>query len=319
MFSVSQNSIKIVKEKILPCVEQLNCKRMILKNGTTVVDMGAFAPGGWLAAKLFVEATIGGLGYVNYGRFQLGSIDLPSIDVFIDHPQVASLSCQFSSWPMEKKDIPGYIRPFGCGPARALAQNDFFVKLWDYVDIHHETVFGLQSETLPDEEFANGVAAACHIAPENLYILCCRTGSLVGSINVSSRTIETTVWSLYAQGFDLKKVISGAGSCPIAPPVKDDFHAMVRVNVATIYGGSVRYVVDSTDAEIEAIMDKLPTSAAKRYGYPFHKMFEEAGRDIFQTDHDINSVAVFEIMNYNTGNVFRSGEFREEYLKEIFY
>ena len=78
-------------------------------------------------------------------------------------------------------------------------------------------------------------------------------------------------------------------------------------------------MVDSTDAEIEAIMDKLPTKFAQRYGYPFSKMLEEGGRDIFNTDKDIHGVAVFEIMNYNTGSVFKAGEIREEFLKEIFY
>lgn len=319
MFSVNQDAVKIVKDKILPYVEQLNCRKSILKNGAIVVDMGIEAPGGWLAAKLFTEATIAGLGHVDYGRFQFGSIDLPSIDVYIDHPQIASLSSQFASWPMAKKDIPGSIRPMGSGPARAIAQNDFFVKLWDYVDVHHEAVFALQANELPDEKLADEVAEACRISPENVYFLACKTGSLAGSIQVCSRTIETTVWRLYNSGFDIKKVISGMGSCPIAPPAKDEFQAMVRVNVAIIYGGLVRYIVDSSDAEIEAVIDKIPSNSAVRFGYSFAKMLEEGGRDIFTTDKDIHSVAVCEIMNYNTGRVFRAGEIREEFLKEIFF
>jgi methenyltetrahydromethanopterin cyclohydrolase len=319
MFSINQDAVKIVKEQILPSVEQLNCQRIVLKNGTTVVDMGVHAPGGWLAAKLFIDATIAGLGNVSYGRFQLGSIDLPSIDVYIDHPQIASLSSQFSSWPMTRIDIPGSIRPMGSGPARAIAQIDFAAKAWDYVDAYPETVFGLQADCLPDEKLADEIAAACRVAPENVYILAAKTGSLAGSIQVCSRTIETSIWRLHVKGFDIRKVICGTGSCPIAPPVKDEFRAMVRVNVAVLYGGTVRYVVDCTDAEIEAVIDTLPTSSARRYGYSFAKMLEEGGRDIFQTDKDIHGVAVFEIMNYATGSVFKSGEIREEYLKELFF
>ncbi len=319
MFSINQEAVRIVKEKIIPCVEQLNCRKTTLKNGGTVVDMGLETPGGWLAAKLFIDATIAGLGRVDYGRFQHGSIDLPAIEVYIDRPQIACLSSQFSSWPMAKKDIPGYIRPMGSGPARALAQNDFAVKVWDYVDVHHETVFGLQAEALPDEAFVDEIAAACGIAPENIYLLVVRTGSLAGSIQVCSRTIETSIWRLHVKGFDIKKVISGMGSCPIAPPVKDECRAMVRVNAAVLYGGIVRYVVDCTDAEIEAVIDKLPTQSARRYGYSFAKMLEEGERDIFKTDKDIHGVAIFEIMNYATGSVFKAGEIREEYLKEIFF
>jgi methenyltetrahydromethanopterin cyclohydrolase len=319
MFSINQDAVKIVKEKILPYIEQLNCRKAILKNGATVVDMGVEAPGGWLAAKLFIDATIAGLGHVDYGRFQYGHIDLPSIDVYIDHPQIASLSSQFSSWPMPKKDMPGYIRPMGSGPARAIAQNDFAVKVWDYVDAHHETVFGLQSEVLPDEELVEKIATACRISPENIYLLAVKTGSLAGSIQVCSRTIETSIWRLHVKGFDIKKVISGMGSCPIAPPVKDEFRAMVRVNVAVLYGGIVRYVVDCADAEIEEVIDKLPTNSGRRYGYSFAKMLEEGDRDIFKTDKDIHGVAIFEIMNYATGSVFKAGEIREEFLEEIFF
>jgi len=316
MFSLSQDAVKIVKEKVIPFAEQLNCKVLHLTNGTTVIDMGVEAPGGWLAGKLFVEATIAGLGHVDFGRFQLGSIDLPSIDVYIDHPQEACLSSQFSSWPMPP--VPaGVIQKMGSGPARAIAKNDMFVNLWDYTDTAHETVFGYQSYAMPGDDLANQIATACRICPENLYILVAKTGSIAGSIQVCSRTVETSIWRLHKSGLDLHKIICGMGTCPIAPPSRDEFKAMVRANSAVIYGGMVRYVVDCSDAEIEAILPVLPTMAAKRYGMPFGQMFEEGGRDVFKTDKDINSVALWEIQNYNTGTVFRVGEIKEEYLREI--
>ena len=39
MFSVNQEAVRIVKEKIIPYAEQLNCKVIKLKNGATVVDI----------------------------------------------------------------------------------------------------------------------------------------------------------------------------------------------------------------------------------------------------------------------------------------
>ncbi len=118
MFSISQEAVRIVREQILPYVEQLNCQVHQLKNGATLVDMGVYAPGGWLAGKLFVEATIGGLGHVDFGRFRLGQIDLPSIDVYIDHPATAGLSSQFSSWPLPRSEVPGTIHPWARAGAR---------------------------------------------------------------------------------------------------------------------------------------------------------------------------------------------------------
>lgn len=315
MFSISQDAVKIVKDKVIPYAEQLNCEVVKLENGATVIDMGVNAYGGWLAGKLFVEAMIGGLGHVDFGTFQVGEITLPSIDVYIDNPQTACLSSQFSGWKIPGKDIPGYINPIGSGPARAIARNDIFSQAWNYQDIHHETVFGAQTIELPDEVLAQQIAEGCKISTENVYILAARTGSLAGSIQICSRTVEASIWRLKRKGFDIGKVICGMGTSPIAPPIMDEFRAMDRVNTALIYGVTVRYVVDCEDTEIETVIEELPFSASKRYGEPFADIFEEGGRDFYKVDKDIHTVARYEMTNFATGNTFKAGVIREDMLK----
>ncbi|MDD6346605.1 MAG: methenyltetrahydromethanopterin cyclohydrolase [Lachnospiraceae bacterium] len=319
MFSVNQYAVQIVKEKILPYVEKLNCKVYHLQNGATVIDMGVKAPGGYQAGKLFVEATIAGMGYVEYGRFHLGKIDLPSIDVYIDQPPTACLSTQFSGWKMRTKDIPLYINPIGSGPARAIANNDVFTQAWTYQDVHHETVFGAQTQELPNEQDAQDIADACHIDPSNVYILAARTGSLVGSIQVCSRTVEASISRIQKKGFDISKVISGFGTCPIAPPIYDEVRAMDRVNTALLYGCDVKYLVDCEDSEIEACIDKLPFNASRRFGERFYDLFEEGKHDFYIVDKDIHTVARYEITNLKTGNTFRAGELREDMLEESLF
>lgn len=319
MFSINQQAVIIVKEKILPFAEQLNCKIYHLSNGATVVDMGVEAPGGWQAGKLLVEATIGGMGHVNFGQYRLDETVLPSIDVYIDHPVEATLSSQFSGWKMPGKDIPGYINPIGSGPARAIARNDIFSQSWHYQDVHHETVFAAQTQEVPDESVAEMVAEACKLSPENVYILATKTASLAGSIQVCSRTVEASVWRLYRKGFDIGKIISGMGTCPIAPPVKDELIAMDRVNTALLYGVTVRYVVDCSDEEIEAVVDIAPFNASKRFGERFIDIFEEGKRDFYIVDKDIHTVARYEFVNYATGNSFAGGVIREDMMKESFY
>jgi methenyltetrahydromethanopterin cyclohydrolase len=319
MFSVNQEAVKIVKEKIIPYAEQLNCKVIKLQNGATVIDMGIEAPGGYLAGKLFVEATIGGLGHVDFGTFSAEDITLPSIDVYIDHPPTACLSAQFSGWKMPGKDIPGFINPIGSGPARAIAKNDIFSQSWTYQDIHHETVFAAQTQELPDETLAQQIADECKIAVENVYILASKTGSLVGSIQVCSRTVEASIWRLQRKGFDISKVISGMGTCPIAPPIKDELLAMDRTNTALLYGVIVRYVVDCKDEEIEEVIEQLPFNASRRYGEDFIDIFEEGKRDFYIVDKDIHTVARFELTNYATGNTFSAGVIRPDKLKKSFY
>lgn len=319
MFSVNQQAVKVVKERILPYAEQLNCRAHQLKSGATVVDMGIVCGGGYRAGILFVEATIGDMGHVAFGRFTLGKIDLPSIDVYIDHPMESTLSTQFSGWKMKGRNLDGWINPIGSGPARAIARNDIFSRSWDYQDVHHETVFAAQTVELPGEDVVQEICEACKVRPENVYILAARTGSLVGSIQVCSRTVEATGWRIIRKGFDPKKIITGMGTCPIAPPTRDELRAMDRVNTALLYGASVRYLVDSTDAEIEAVIDQLPFSASRRYGEPFLDIFEEGKRDFYIVDKDIHTIAGYEFTNIATGNTFRSGVLREDMLEQSFF
>jgi methenyltetrahydromethanopterin cyclohydrolase len=319
MFSINADAVKIVKEKILPNVEQLNCREIKLKNGATVIDMGVEAPGGWLAGKLIVEATIGGLGHVDFGHFQSGGIDLPSIDVYIDRPQEACLSSQFSGWKLPGKDIPGYINGLGSGPARALARNDMFWEAWPFKDVHHETVFAVQGGEIPDESVAELVAKACQIPTENVYILATRSASIAGAIQVCSRTVEPSMWRLHRKGFDISKVICGMGTCLIPPPIRDELQGMNRVNTALLYGATARYVVDCKDEEIEAIIDKVPFSASRRFGERFIDLFEEGERDFYKVDKDIHTIARYEMTNYATGRTFTSGVIREDMLKEALF
>ncbi len=319
MFSVSQDAVKIVKEKILPCAEQLNVEVHQLKNGATVIDMGVEAPGGWLAGKRFVEACIGGMGHVDFGTYDQESLSLPSIDVYVDHPQEATLSSQFSGWKMRGKDLPGFINPIGSGPARAIAKNDIFAQAWSYQDVHHETVFGAQTTELPDESVADEVAEACHIQPQNLFILAAHTGSLTGMIQVCSRTVEAAMGRLLKKGFDLGSIVCGTGTCPIPPPIQDEVKAMDRANTALIYGVIVRFVVNCRDQEIESLIEQLPFSASRRFGERFSDLFEEGQRDFYKVDKDIHTVAVYELMNYASGRTFKAGVIRADRMKESFY
>ena len=319
MFSVNQKAVRIVKEKIIPNAEMLQCEVHQLKNGATVIDMGIHARGGYLAGKLFVEATIGDMGHVDFGRFTLGEIDLPSIDVYIDLPQTATLSSQFSGWELGEGFEKGSIIPIGSGPARAIAKIDFGAQGWSYQDIHHETVLAAQTTVLPDEAMAEDVARKCGLSPENVYILAATTGSLAGAIQVCSRSVEASMFCMFKKEFPLESVISGMGTSPIPPPTRDEFDAMDRVNTALMYGCSVRYLVDCEDSDIESFLEIAPFSASPRFGEHFNDLFEEGQRDFHLVDKSIHTVAYYEITNFKTGRTFKAGQLREDMLARSFF
>ena len=197
----------------------------------------------------------------------------PRVDVHIDQAQIACLSAQFSGWRMWESDQCDGIVPIGSGPARAIAKNDPFSQAWDYTDRHHATVFGVQTTKLPSEGFVQEVADACEVEPENVYLLAARTGSLTRSIQVCSRSVEASTWRVHRKGFDISKVSSAMGTCPLPPVVRDEFTAMNRVNTALLYGVSVRFIVDCEDDEIEQVIDQLPFNASSRFGERFGDLF----------------------------------------------
>ncbi len=220
---------------------------------------------------------------------------------------------------MPERDQVDGIVPIGSGPARAIARNDIFSQAWSYADQHHATVFGAQTTKLPDEDFVAEVAAECGIEPANVYVLAARTGSLAGSIQVCSRTVEASIWRIFRKGFDISKISSAMGTCPLPPVVRDEFTAMHRVNTALLYGVKVRFIVDCDDAEIEQVIDLLPFNASKRFGERFADLFDEGERDFYRVDKDVHTVAVYEFWNEATGNTFRAGEIREDMLSEAFF
>ena len=318
MFSINQDAVKIVKEKIIPNSKKLQCDVLHLKNGATVIDMGLSARGGYVAGKLFVEATLGDMGHVDFGGFTLGEINLLSIDVYIDEPQTATLSSQFSGWDLSDGYEKGTITPIGSGPARAIYR-DFGSLGWPYQDIHHETVFAVQTTDMPDEAMAEDIAKKCGLSTENIYILATTTGSMTGVIQVCSRSVEASMFCMLQKKIPLEAVMSGMGTSPIPPATSDELIAMDRVNTALMYGCTVRYLVDCEDSDIEKFLEVAPFSASPRFGEHFLDLFEEGNRNFNEVDKSIHTVACYEITNFRTGRTFRAGELREDMLKKSFF
>ncbi len=321
LFSVNQRAVCIVKD-IINNEEELNVKVIKLKNGATVIDMGVEVGGGWIAAKRFCEATIGGLGEIKWSTFHFPGKDLtlPAVEAYIDNPIEATLSSQFSGWRVtEMPPNEQGIAPIGSGPARAAAYKDRVATSFPYKDTTHEAVLAIQGTQLPDEEVAEKVAADCKISPQNLYILVAPTGSLVGCVQVCARNVEPSMWRMHNKGFDVSKIISGYGISPIPPVTRDELRAMDRVNTCLLYGTSVYYVVDCEDEEIEAVIDSFPLSASYLYGTPFIEIFEKGNRDFYEIDKDVHTVAKFTMNNQRTGRTFSAGVIRHDMLEQSLF
>lgn len=305
MISVNENS-KLIVERMIDEGEVIGVDSFSLDNGTTVVDAGVEVPAGYKAGKYFSEICMGGVGTVNYTME-----DRPMVQVTADHPAVSCMASQYAGWAI---DVGDYYA-MGSGPARALSRvEDLFDDL-DYEDDSEAAVLTLETREFPDEEVAEYVAEKCGVNTEELYFVVAPTASIVGSIQISARVVETGVHKLHELGFGINKIISGCGSAPISPVAGDDLEAMGQTNDCTLYGGKTIYMVDVEDSDIEEVIDEVPSSASEDYGLPFLELFEKYDRDFFKIDPELFSPARIVMNNVNTGSVFEAGSVNEEILK----
>ena len=310
MVSTNQRAMKVVHE-ILDNAEALGCKVIKMDCGATVIDMGLQCKGSWQAGILFTRACIGDMGVVSLGDFKLNDqYSFAAVEMFVDQPLIAC-----------RKLGEGEFATIGTGPARGIAHvaSDWYFEMTDYKDDYHEAVLCLQDVKYPNEAMALEVAEACHIKPENVYILTSPSTCVVASIQVSARMLEQTCHKMFEKHFDPAQIVMIRGKAPIAPVVKDELKTMGRINDALIYGSEIEVWVDAEDKDIAKVIHQLAgKTSSPNYGELFEDVFKDAGCDFFYVDHDVHSVGKIQIHNVNTGRAYCAGEINYEALERSF-
>lgn len=308
VISLNKAAAEIV-ERMTAKAEQLGLAVSRLSNGAQIVDAGVDVPGSLNAGRLFSEACMGGLGDVQFRMLSLGGLTLPGVEVNVEQPMLACMAAQYAGWEV---DFPGSAESeaysaMGSGPARALYRGDPVFEIVEYVDPAEVAVLALESRILPSEEAVSWIAEKCRISPGCLSILVSPTASLVGSVQIAARIVETGLHKMHEVGFDISTVISGFGSCPLAPVAGDDLKAIGRTNDAVLYGGRAWYTVETDDALIQDVIEVLPSLASSDYGVPFGELFERYGGNFYQIDPLLFSPAELSITNATSGRTFRAG------------
>jgi methenyltetrahydromethanopterin cyclohydrolase len=317
MISINREAMKVVRA-ILDAPEALGVKPITLDNGSTVLDMGLEAPGGWLAAKYYTLVTLGGLADVSYEAFPLGDRMLAAARVMIDHPQEACVASQIAGWRI---DEPGTeFAAIVSGPGRALNRNpDDYFKYVDYRDRHSEAVVTIQASRPVSTAVADTIADGCGVEPGNVYILLAPNRSLACAVQVAARIVEQSLHRLGEEDFDLRSVRSAYGFGVIPPLIDDDVVSMGRINDSLLYGGIATITVESTDEECGRVVGNVVSSASPAYGRPFVEIYEDAGRDFYEIPTDLHSPAVLHLNNLSTGRTFSAGAINEDVLRRSFF
>lgn len=311
MISINQQATQIVEEMIAHA-EQLGIAVTYLPCGARIVDLGLNVPGGLLAGKYAAEASLGGLGRVSFLPLDFGDFWLPGVSIVVDQPEIGCMASQYAGWGIQRGDFFA----IGSGPARAQAAIEplFKQKLIDYTDHAEAVVVVLEGHSMPSDEVAEFIARKCRLAPSKVTMLMAPTACLAGSIQISARVVATGMHKMFKLGFDVRKVLHGYGTCPIAPVVPDEDLASAHVNDCVLYGGRVHYTMRADDDELQALIERIPSSASPDYGRPCHELFMRYG-NFYNIDPLLFCPSQVTINNLNSGRTFRAGRPNPQVLR----
>ncbi|MFX1562582.1 MAG: methenyltetrahydromethanopterin cyclohydrolase [Promethearchaeota archaeon] len=276
------------------------------KGKPTIIDCGIEVPGSLEAGRLVAEICMGGLGSVVLTTMMLNGHNFPATQVITDAPALSCLGAQAAGWNIKVGDFFA----LGSGPARAcaLVEDKLFEHL-KYADSHTEAVLILETRKIPGPDVCKHIADACKIKLENLYLIVAPTASIVGSVQIAARIVETGIHKLKMLGFDPNKVLSGLGICPIVPVARKDVRAMGLTNDAILQMGQTFFFIQSAeDDDIAALTRNVPSSTSSAYGKPFHQIFKDAGGDFYKIDSMLFAPAQITISDLRTGILHTAGK-----------
>jgi methenyltetrahydromethanopterin cyclohydrolase len=315
-YSLNQAAVGIIQD-VITRADEYQIHTWKAKCGSTLVDMGLNCPGSWKAGQAFVEIGFGGLGKATYGKFEIGHFILPSIDVWVDHPVLAVVASQAGCWELGT----GELAMIGSGPARAVALADRWAG-HGYRDTKAtQVVVQLQTNRVPSDDLCMAVANACHVAPEEVYVVFAPTACLVGAVQVASRTVEQVMIKLFLRGFDIHCVKHGFGMAPVAPLIKDEVEAMGRANDALFYGATTVLYADAPDEVIAPIVEGFcfDVNSGEFWGTPFVSIFRHFHCNWFEVPDLIDSPAKLIINSLQTGHSFVGGQINLQVLSRSYF
>ncbi len=311
MVSVNELGLELFQE-LVEDAEWLNVAYHEHDNGARIVDCGVNATGSYGAGYYFTAICMGGLGNITFRQDKVGKIPMTFIDISTDFPAISCLGSQKAGWSIK---YDGFFA-MGSGPARALSlQPKETYERIGYEDESDAVVICLEADRLPSESVMQMIADKCHVPVNEVCALVAPTSSLVGSIQVAGRCVETAIYKLNELGFDTRKIISAAGPAPI-PPVRGPKLAMGVTNDAAIYHGQIYLTMNAP--EIVDYLEQIPSCASNGYGQPFNDIFMAAGHDFFKIDKSLFSPAEVVINEVSSGKVYHVGKIDPEVTLKSF-
>ena len=287
-------------------------------SGVTIIDAGVKHAGGLEAGRLISEICLGGLGKVQLLHTNTVAQWPLSVYVHSSNPVIACLGSQYAGWQLSHGEGKQAFYALGSGPGRAAALREPLFNELNYQDKADSVYFVMEVDQNPPTELLQKMSEQCGVQPGNMTIILTPTRSLAGVVQIVARVLETALHKTHELKFPLDRVIDGAGSAPLSPPIPDFVQAMGRTNDAILFAGRVQLYVAGPDDDARELANQLPSSTSKDYGKPFAQVFADAEYDFYKIDHMLFSPAQVSVTAVESGNTFFAGKVDNQLLTESF-
>jgi methenyltetrahydromethanopterin cyclohydrolase len=282
--------------------------------GATVLDFAVDRPGTLQAGIRLAEICLAGLANVDITAASTADFPFPRIATKTDFPLAACMASQYAGWPFSHEK---YFA-MASGPARMLRGKEDLLVAYGLTGRSETAVAVFESNQLPSASAIAEFSKSCDVDPSNVSICIARTASFPGTIQVVARSVETMLHKLHELKFDLNTIRCGMGSAPLPPIATDDLTSLGWTNDAILYGGLVTLWVETTDAAIESVIDRLPSSSSPDFGKPFLNLFNRYEQDFYKIDKLLFSPAMVTIHNLTSGKTYPGGSIRQDILRTSF-
>jgi methenyltetrahydromethanopterin cyclohydrolase len=286
--------------------------------GALVIDAGIQVAGSLEAGLMVARICLGDAATVTIvpeNEDRLAS-DI-GVMVRTDQPVLACLGGQYAGWPV----TAGKYFAMGSGPMRMARGREPMLTELGLSESPTMVSGVLESTEFPTDEVIKVIASDTKLRTDQVAVVVAPSGSLVGSIQVVARSVETALHKLHSLKFDVRCIFSAVGVAPVPPPAKpsDVIGGIGRTNDAMLYGGRVTLWVDCEQADVDAVAEAVPSGSSKDYGRPFAAIFKDYEYDFYKVDPHLFSPAVVTIINRRTGIARRFGSIHTEVLRQSFY
>ncbi len=286
--------------------------------GTLVIDAGINVAGSIAAGLMVARVCLGDNAEVSIcsENAETMAVDC-GVMVRTDNPLKACLGGQYAGWPVT---LDKYFA-MGSGPMRMTRGCEQMLKELSLHEPSPVIAGVLEATELPPPPVIDMIATETSLEPSQVAVAVAPSGSLVGSIQVVARSIETAMHKLHALEFDVASVYSAIGCAPLPPPAKpsDVITGIGRTNDAILYGGRVTLWVDCDQTAVDAVANKVPSETSRDYGRPFAAIFKDYDYDFYKVDPLLFSPAVVTMINRRTGIARRFGSLNSTVLRQSFY